>query len=144
MLFRSLFDREVLRQRPEMEKARQPNPAANLALAFRALADESYSLALLSRYESRLHRMHERTYRTLRQLQQERQQPAQPDALSKQDAPPAPVDSAREASAPKPVPTPGSERKNYETNPPATRRGPQTERDGRQFSHQSATLEKEA
>jgi hypothetical protein len=144
----ALFDREVSRQQPEMEKAAQPNPAANLALAFRALADESYSLALLSRYESRLHRMHERTYRTLRQLQQERQQPAQPDAPpsapSKQDVPPEPVDRNREASAPKPVPTPGSEEKNCETNPTATRRGPLTERDGRQFGRQSATLEREA
>src|SRR5713101_305939 len=127
----ALIDREVTRQQPEMEKAGTVDPAANLAVAFRALADESRSLALLSRYESRLQRMHERTYRTLRQLQQERQQPAQLDAPSKQDAPPASVDGAQEASAPKPAPTPGSERKNYETNPPATRRGPQTERDGR-------------
>src|SRR6266852_8402005 len=74
----ALIDREVTRQQPELEKACPVDPAANLAVAFRALADESRSLALLSRYESRLHRMHERTYRTLRQVQQERQQPSQP------------------------------------------------------------------
>src|SRR6266568_1844522 len=121
----ALFDCEVSRQQPEMDKAAQPNPAANLALAFRALADESYSLALLSRYESRLHRMHERTYRTLRELHQERQQPSQPEAPpsapSKQNPPPAPIERARETPAPKTVSRPGSENKNCESNPPATR-----------------------
>src|SRR6476469_4878581 len=51
----ALFDREVIKQQPELENSAQSNPAAHLALAFRALADESHSLALLSRYESRLH-----------------------------------------------------------------------------------------
>src|SRR5437867_1015041 len=78
----ALFDREVNRQQLEIESAPQPNPAVNLALAFRALADESYSLALLSRYESRLQRTHERSYRTLRQLQQERATPTQPEPPS--------------------------------------------------------------
>src|SRR5215510_3378531 len=74
----ALFDREVSRQKPEMENEAPPNGAVNLALAFRALADESYSLGLLSRYESRLQRTHDRAYSTLRQLQQERLAPAQP------------------------------------------------------------------
>src|SRR5258706_11468291 len=59
----ALFDREVHRHRqPETEKADHPDSAAQLPQAFQSLADESLSLALLSRSESRLHRMHEPSY----------------------------------------------------------------------------------
>jgi hypothetical protein len=59
-------------------------PSAHLASAFRALADESRSLALASRYEARLHRQYDRAYKTLRELQQVRQsqQPTKPTAIT--------------------------------------------------------------
>jgi hypothetical protein len=131
----ALFDREVIRHKPELENEARPNAAVNLALAFRALADESYSLGLLSRYESRLQRTHERTYRTLRQLQQERLTPNQPDppaAPPPRQEPPDPtkpsqglssgstpvlVNRDRKAAAPKLVPSPGIGERNCETNP---------------------------
>src|SRR5207247_2379176 len=63
----------------------------------------SRSLALLSRYESRLHRMHERTYRTLRQLQQERLTPAQPEPLPAPQPPQDPSDPPKASSIRQPV-----------------------------------------
>src|SRR5260221_5149008 len=41
----ALFDREIIRQQSETEKPGPSDSASNLALAFRALADESRSLA---------------------------------------------------------------------------------------------------
>jgi hypothetical protein len=138
----ALFDREVMRHKPELENEARPNAAVNLALAFRALADESYSLSLLSRYESRLQRTHERAYRTLRQLQQERlalPQPNPPSAPPPRQEPPDPtkpssglssgsaptlVNRDRGAVGSRPVPTPGVEERNCQTNPPATLRIP--------------------
>jgi hypothetical protein len=118
----ALMDREMGRDSSETEKAPGASEAAALlALAFRTLADESRSLALLSRYESRLHRMHDRTYRTLRLLQQERQAAAQPQ-------PPLPPKHDLQdpkglvsGSAQGPVLAPGIAKKDRETNPAATR-----------------------
>jgi hypothetical protein len=144
----ALFDREVIRQQPEIEQGAKPNPATNLALAFRALADESYSLALLSRYESRLQRTHERSYRTLRQLQQERATPTQPEPPSEptprqeppdptqppsglnSDPTPGPVNRDRGATGPTLVPVPGVSVKNCQSNPTAARRSPEAGRQG--------------
>ena len=60
-------DAGLAAQRPDLDGA------THLALAFRRLADESRSFALISRYESRLQRQHERAVRTLRDLQSARQ-----------------------------------------------------------------------
>jgi hypothetical protein len=51
-----------------------------LSPAFRTLADESHSLTLANRYESRIQRIYDRAYRTLRELQQARksEEPAEP------------------------------------------------------------------
>jgi hypothetical protein len=52
-------------------------------MAFRALADDSRSLALASRYEARLQRLYDRAYKTLREQQQERksQPPQEPHTV---------------------------------------------------------------
>ncbi|MEO7649548.1 MAG: hypothetical protein ABIZ80_03705 [Bryobacteraceae bacterium] len=70
-------EQELSQQRPELDGA------THLALAFRRLTDESRTLALISRYESRLHRLHERSLRSLRESQQARQpQPVTPEVPS--------------------------------------------------------------
>ena len=76
----SLLDAEMLRapssSNDAANNAAKPwlsvDPGIHLARAFRALADDSRSLALTSRYESRLHRIHDRAFETLRGLQQAR------------------------------------------------------------------------
>jgi hypothetical protein len=73
-----LLDCEMNRNKAEIEKQFvQPDSAVHLAQAFRSLSEESPSLALLSRYESRIHRQHDRAYRALRELQSA-QPPAPP------------------------------------------------------------------
>src|ERR1700686_5070263 len=64
-----LFNAEILTQ---TAGADSPDPSLHLASAFRALADDSRSLALASRYEARLQRLYDRAYKTLRELQQVR------------------------------------------------------------------------
>jgi murein DD-endopeptidase MepM/ murein hydrolase activator NlpD len=69
------FNVEVLTQQ---SKTDSPDLGIHLAMAYRALADDSRSLALASRYEARLQRNYDRAYKTLRELQQERKsQPPQ-------------------------------------------------------------------
>jgi hypothetical protein len=71
----NLFNVEVLAQQSKIDT---PDPGIHLAMAYRALADDSRSLALASRYEARLQRLYDRAYKTLRELQQERKsQPPQ-------------------------------------------------------------------
>jgi hypothetical protein len=65
---------------------RQSSPsvsAGDLASAYRALSDDSHSLALASRYEARLQRTYDRAYKTLRELQQARKSepPPQPHTV---------------------------------------------------------------
>jgi hypothetical protein len=75
-----LLDAEVLAQQSTSDS---PKPTAHLALAFRALADDSRSLALASRYEARLQRLYERAHKTLREMQQARlSQPAEPHPIN--------------------------------------------------------------
>jgi hypothetical protein len=64
-----LLNAEILAQ---AAKTCAPDPSIHLATAFRALADDSRSLALASRYEARLQRLYDRAYKTLRELQQAR------------------------------------------------------------------------
>jgi hypothetical protein len=65
----ALYNQEMFRRYSESDPAAPATTEFLLALTFRNLADESRSLALCSRYESRLHRMHARAYETLRELQ---------------------------------------------------------------------------
>lgn len=90
-----LLNAEVAAQQ---SKSGSPTPSVHLASAFRALADESRSLALASRYAARLQRQYDRVYKTLRELQQVRQsqEPTQPTAITvrwvKDPAEPTPPD----------------------------------------------------
>jgi hypothetical protein len=65
----ALFNQEMFRRYSESDPVAPATTEFLLALTFRNLADDSRSLALCSRYESRLHRMHGRAYDTLRELQ---------------------------------------------------------------------------
>ena len=92
----SLLDTEILKQQAI---STTHDPTANLGLAFRALADESRSLALAARYETRLHRTFDQAYKTLRELQQAREsqpQPAEPPVAA---AAPATVEIPEAANA---------------------------------------------
>src|ERR1700730_18086314 len=66
-----LLNAEILTQQSNPSVS-DKDPSVHLALAFRALADDSRSLALASRYEARLQRLYDRAYKTLRELQQAR------------------------------------------------------------------------
>jgi hypothetical protein len=102
----ALLDLEMVRQKPEVRKEfNRADPAIFLALAFRALADASNALSLITRYESRLQRILDRARRNIHSLQEApKQPPAQPAARNEE-----------------------RKTKNYETNPPAPQpKGPAT------------------
>jgi len=82
-----LMDAEILNQESQF-----PNDADNrayMARAFKSLSDDSRSLALAARYQSRLHRTYNQAYAILRELQQTREskppvsplQPADPSGV---------------------------------------------------------------
>ena len=103
----NLFNVEILTQQSKTES---PDPGIHLAMAYRALADDSRSLALASRYEARLQRLYDRAYKTLRELQQERKsQPPQEE-----------LDMRAAAAEPAPEP----ELPNEPTEPRASASGP--------------------
>jgi hypothetical protein len=70
----SLLNAEILNQK---SVGATHDPSIHLGLAFRALADDSRALALVSRYESRFHRIYDHAYETLRELQHARESQAQ-------------------------------------------------------------------
>jgi len=75
-----LLNAEILTQ---AAKSDTPDPAVHLASAYRALSDDSRSLALASRYEARHQRIYDRAYKTLRELQQARksEEPEKPHTM---------------------------------------------------------------
>src|SRR5260221_6637233 len=83
----NLIDCEMVTEEPKLkQKFAEVDCGMVLASAFRSLADESHSMTLLTRYESRLRRIHKQAHAMLLRLRQGRQsQPAPPGA------PPAPV-----------------------------------------------------
>ena len=111
-----LVDCEMAVKRAEvLKKFPNADTVVHMAQACRSLADDSRSLALLSRYESRHQRAYERAYKTLRDLQQARQttraavEPARPELRAPAGHPnphitkPCPViciDSAKNESNP--------------------------------------------
>jgi hypothetical protein len=107
-----LFNAEILTQ---TAGADSPDPSIHLASAFRALADDSRSLALASRYEARLQRLYDRAYKTLRELQQARKSepPLQPHTIevrwvdSKEELDMRAAAAAK--SEPEPTPNPSAE-----------------------------------
>jgi hypothetical protein len=66
-----LIDCEMVRNCEKVDQEFAPTDSdVHFALALRSLADESRTLSLMSRYESRLQRVHDRAYSALRELQQ--------------------------------------------------------------------------
>jgi len=95
----ALIDLEVVTEEPKL-KARFDTVDGGilLASAFRSLADESRSLALVLRYEARLRRIHQQNYDMLLRLRQQRQsEPAPPEPLP---PPPAPESVVQADSLP--------------------------------------------
>jgi len=84
----SLMDFEMVRQEPELEKKlTRFDVGIQLAVSFQALADESRTISLISRYESRLHRIRERMLNALLALRR-LAKPAEPIHLVR---PPQPI-----------------------------------------------------
>ncbi len=83
-----------------------------LASAFRSLADESHSMTMLTRYESRLRRIHKQAHAMLLRLRQERVSEPAPPAPPPVPAPApdlAPVnDAPEECAPPDPAPPPAA------------------------------------
>ena len=93
----SLMDDEILNQ--ESQSAIAAGNRAYMAKAFRYLSDDSRSLQLASRYESRLHRIYNQAYAILRDLQQMRQ--SKPPANPPQPVPDPPeTETAKGTQAP--------------------------------------------
>src|SRR5260370_23859422 len=92
----ALIDSEMITEEAKVKaKFAIVNGGMHLASAFRSLADESKSLALVLRYESRLRRIHKQTYNMLLQVRQLRQsEPAPPGP------PPAPAPDRAPVGAP--------------------------------------------
>ena len=68
-----LFDCEMIRNEAAVNKEFATTDAdVHIAMAIRSLADESRTLSLMSRYESRHQRVHDKAYAALRKLQQSR------------------------------------------------------------------------
>src|SRR5579859_1662576 len=104
-----LFDSEMIRNREKVDKEFAPTHAGvHFAMALRSLADESRTLSLMSRYESRLQRVHDKAYAALRELQQARpSQPADPEPPpAPSPAPSGPAPAADNPSVGAGAPTP--------------------------------------
>jgi len=105
----ALVDVEMARRKAETDKEFPgADPGVHLGLALKALSDESHSLALLSRYETRQERIYDRAYRTLRELQAARkaQEPKQPEAAPTPppDGPKSEVHNPAPATEQEPIP----------------------------------------
>ncbi len=86
-----IMDCEMVRKKAEVEKQYiEPDSGIHMGMAFRTLAEESRSLDLCNRYESRFSRMYERAYRTLRELQNKAVEPKKHKAEPESPEPPKP------------------------------------------------------
>src|SRR5882724_428663 len=100
----ALIDCEMVTEEPKLkQKFATVDTGMVLSAAFRSLADESHSMDLLTRYESRLRRIHKQAHAMLLRLRQERQSEPAPPAPPPVPAPApdlAPVNDAPEECAP--------------------------------------------
>ena len=94
----NLIDCEMVTEEPKLkQKFAEVDCGMVLASAFRSLADESHSMAMLNRYESRLRRMHKQAHAMLLRLREQRpSEPAPPEP------PPAPAPTPVLAQPPDP------------------------------------------
>src|SRR6266704_1179235 len=96
-----IMDCEMVRKKAEIEKTfLQPDSGIHMGMAFRTLAEESRSLSLCNRYESRFSRMYERAYRTLRELQQKAAEPKKQKSEPEPVEPPKPNGGIQIATVP--------------------------------------------
>src|SRR5260370_29652042 len=115
----ALIDLEMTNNQATIEKKyNHPDSGIHMAESFRTIIEDSRSLSLVSRYESRLVRLHDRAYRILRELQKAgppvSSQPAAPAEPEPEPLPPLPsTEVALDPAAPAPA-----ELKNDEANPP--------------------------
>src|ERR1700682_4701638 len=118
----NLFNVEIQTQQSKTEN---PDPGIHLAMAYRALADDSRSLALASRYEARLQRLYDRAYKTLRELQQARKSepPKEPHTIEIRWVD-SQEDLDRPATATPPAPEPELPNEPTATEPRASASGP--------------------
>ncbi len=105
-----LFDCEMVRNQDAVNKEFATTDAdVHIAMAIRSLADESRTLSLMSRYESRHQRVHDKAYAALRELQQFRAshptppEPDPPPATSPDPAPALDSDTAPSPTATSPT-----------------------------------------
>ena len=90
----ALIDCEMVTEEPKLkQKFATVDTGMVLSAAFRSLADESHSMDLLTRYESRLRRIHKQAHAMLLRLRQERQSEPAPSEPPPQEPPPAPTQS---------------------------------------------------
>jgi len=116
-----IMDCEMVRKKAEIEKTfLQPDSGIHMGMAFRTLAEESRSLSLCNRYESRFSRMFDRAYRTLRELQKQAGEPRKQKAEPEPPEPPKPNGSIQIATAPEGAQPSEPETNNEETNPSPT------------------------
>src|SRR6266700_7534927 len=107
----------MVRKKAEIEiQYVEPDSGIHMGMAFRTLAEESRSLSLCNRYESRFSRMYNRAYRTLRELQQ-KAEPKKQKSEPEPPEPPKPNGSIQIATVPERVQPSEPEPKNKETNP---------------------------
>jgi len=80
----NLIDCEMVTEEPKLrQKFVEVDDGMLLASAFRSLADESHSMTLLNRYESRLRRLHKQAHAMLLRLREQRpSEPAPPEPPS--------------------------------------------------------------
>jgi len=106
----ALIDCEMVTEEPKLkQKFDEVDCGMVLDSAFRSLADESHSMTLLTRYESRLRRIHKQAHAMLLRLRQERQsEPAPPEPPPVPAPTPdlAPVSAPEECAPPAPAAPP--------------------------------------
>ena len=116
-----IMDCEMVRKKAEIEKQYiEPDSGIHMGMAFRTLAEESRSLSLCNRYESRFSRMFDRAYRTLRELQKQAAEPRKQEAEPEPPEPLKPNGGIQIATAPEGAQPSEPETKNKETNPSPT------------------------
>lgn len=103
----ALLDLKIFEQREEFDKKFENiDEDTRLALAFRALCDNSGSLALLNRYEARLHRTFERALESLRTLRAAQKMQNEPNPTNEHSHIPEPRLDAHPEAHPAPQPKP--------------------------------------
>src|SRR5712692_11403516 len=95
----ALVDYEMDSKVEEIEKLTKSDSGIHMAISYKGLTDDSRTTALLSRYESRLHRIYHRSHQAFLDLRQS----IAAGLIGQSPAPVAPQPPASEPPAPTPV-----------------------------------------